>query len=249
MADLIGIDPLSAEFALVIATSVAAGLIRGFTGFGSGLIMAPVFSLMYGPVVAVPTVIMIEILASAHAVPHAARDVPWRAMIPIWVAAWMAVPLGSWLLVSADPDLLRRAISALVVIVVLVLMTGWRYRGAQTLGGSAVTGALSGFLNAGAGMGGPPVILYILSGPLDAARARAGLIWNVFVVSTPTLVLLTLNGAIPATTAWRTVVLFVPFLAAMLVGNRLFLKASETTFRRAALWFLLAVGIATLVAD
>jgi len=39
---------------------MAAGLMRGFAGFGSGMLMAPIFAILFGPVEAVTMVAMLN---------------------------------------------------------------------------------------------------------------------------------------------------------------------------------------------
>jgi len=36
------------EAVVAVATAIAAGLMRGFAGFGSGMLMPPVFAIVYG---------------------------------------------------------------------------------------------------------------------------------------------------------------------------------------------------------
>lgn len=44
------LDILTAGFAIALIIAIIAGLMRGFAGFGSGMIMAPVFAILFGPV-------------------------------------------------------------------------------------------------------------------------------------------------------------------------------------------------------
>jgi len=49
-------------------------------------------------------------------------------------AAALLMPLGTWLLVNIDARIMARAIAFIVLVFVLLLMTGWRYRGPKRLG-------------------------------------------------------------------------------------------------------------------
>ena len=57
------------------------------------------------------------------------RQAVWREILPLAVPALIAAQLGSLILQYADPLLLRWGISILVLAVVVVLITGWRYQG------------------------------------------------------------------------------------------------------------------------
>jgi hypothetical protein len=51
--------------ALIIAaaTAMAAGLMRGFAGFGPGMLMAPIFAILFGPVVLLAVLASMAMLA------------------------------------------------------------------------------------------------------------------------------------------------------------------------------------------
>ena len=55
-----------------------AGVVRGFSGFGSALILSPSLSALYGPAVAVPVALLLELVLSGPFVPPAARLVDRR---------------------------------------------------------------------------------------------------------------------------------------------------------------------------
>jgi uncharacterized membrane protein YfcA len=241
--DLARIETLAA-----VLISLVAGVLRGLTGFGSSMIMTPVLALLFGPVAAVATVLMLEVAVSVDAVARVWRDVPWPTMIQMWIAAWIAVPFGAWVLLVADPEILRRAMSLIVAILVVPLSMGWRYHGPHGLPSNLFVGAINGTMNASTGLGGPPIALYLLSGPSSARVARAGMLANVFVVSIPTVTILAFNGVIDAVVLWRAALIFPVFLIATRMGNRLFHAASERTYRRVAAVFLFIVALGTFLA-
>ena len=241
-------DLLTVETLIAVVVAVAAGISRGFTGFGSSLIMAPVYALIYGPVVTVATVLLLEVAVSVDSFTRVAKIIPWRIMIPMWIMAWLAIPLGMWILFIADAEILRRAISAIVAVLAVLLMIGWRYHGPHRLITNLCVGTMSGALNASTSLGGPPLIFYLLSGPSTTAAARAGMISNVFIVSIPTVSYLVLSGALDSFALWRTAALFPFFLAATQIGNRMFHASGEKTYRSASSWLLLVVAVGTFFA-
>ncbi len=68
--------------------------------------------------------------------------------------------------------MLRRWIAGVVVVFSLLLLNGARYEGPQRPATSIALGAFSGVLVGATGIGGPPIILYLLSGP-DRPRSPA----------------------------------------------------------------------------
>src|SRR4029079_6281837 len=103
----------------------------------------------------------------------ALRHATWRTLVPITVGACVTIPLGGYVLVPADQDVLRRASAALVIVFALLLLKGARYSGARGLPSSVAVGAVSGTLLGAAGIGGAAVGLSPLSGADHAAGPRA----------------------------------------------------------------------------
>ncbi len=101
--------------AIAAAIAVAAGLIRGITGFGGAMVMSPPFALLLGPLVTVPVVLLLEGVAALPMVAAARSLVRWPVIGPITAAACLTIPLGTWALVSVEPVTMRRVIAATVI--------------------------------------------------------------------------------------------------------------------------------------
>src|SRR5690554_1428512 len=106
-------DFMTWQFAAAVAAALVAGAVRGFSGFGSALVLTPSLSALYGPAIAVPISLLMELALAVPFVPPAARLVDWRRIGALCLAAFGAVPLGAWVLLSVDPRPMRWAISAI----------------------------------------------------------------------------------------------------------------------------------------
>ena len=62
------------EFAYAVAVTVAGGLLQGFTGFGSTLVMVPLLTFVYGLAESVAVGISLTALGSLQLLPEASRD-------------------------------------------------------------------------------------------------------------------------------------------------------------------------------
>ena len=228
---------------IAIAVAAAAGLMRGFAGVGSGMLMAPFFFRLFGPVETVGIIIMMELVVTAQLWPSVRREIDWRVIGPMGGVAALFMPLGSWLLVSLDPKLIGYAIAVLVIVFSLVLMTGWRYQGPKSLAATLSVGALSGTLMALTSLGNPPVMLYLLSSSDPAAVNRANFTGYFAVTLVALIALMAATGLI----AWKTVgtvaALLPLFMLTAWVGSRLFRKSSEALYRRIALAILFCAGV------
>ena len=152
-----------------------AGLVRGFSGFGSALIYMPLMSAVYGPQVAASTLLLIDSISS---LPFTFKVMPqcnWREVTPVSIAGALALPIGVMALVLIDPLVLRWFIAALVLAALAALASGWRYHGRPTVAASLGVGALAGIGGGAVQIGAPPLLIFWLGGSNNAATVRANI--------------------------------------------------------------------------
>lgn len=223
------------DLAVAAMAVLTAGLIRGFAGFGSAMVNAPVLSLLWGPTIGVPVAALVEFVPAIQLTPWAVPHAHWRTVWWMGIPALALVPAGSFLLVTLPHDVVRRAVATAVLLLVATLWSGWRYNGRRTRPISAGVGAASGLLSGTTGVGGPPVILYLLAGGDSPTVLRANMIGYFTIILVGLAVTYALLGLFSASVLWRTGLLVFPFIVGIFVGARLFPLASERTFRNIAL--------------
>lgn len=232
--------------ALSLLIALAGGLVRGVTGFGGGLVMTLPLAYVLGPQIAVPAMLLLEAFAAAPMVPAAIALARFRVIVPICVAAAMGAPIGVTLLVGTDPQLLRRLIAAIVILFSLLLLKDFRLKGPHRLATSIALGASSGVLVGAVGIGGPPIIIYLLSGPDPIAITRANLTLCTIALSVAALAAMAMRGAV-GWTAGREALLMAPlFYGGVMIGARLFPLFDERRFRRFTLLLLASVSTVLL---
>ncbi len=239
-------DLLTLITAAVIAA--IAGVVRGITGFGGAMVAAPPLALLLGPQVAVPVVLLLESVAAAPMLLQTWRRVQWRVIGAIILAACATVPVGAFVLVNTDPQLIRRVIAVTVIVFALILLRGWRYAGHPRLATSVSLGAVSGAMIGATSIGGPPVILYLLSGPAPIETTRANLTLYIAVTSLVGVAVLWHQGLFDARAGRTSVWLAPAYYVGLLCGQRLFARLDETRFRRLTLLLLVGVSIGVLLA-
>lgn len=227
--------------------TIIAGLMRGYAGFGTAILLAPVFSVLWGPRAGVPVMLLMELLVSVQLLPGALKDADRRVILPIGGAAALATPIGALILISADGDLLRRFIGGFVLVFGLLLLSPWRYRGSRPLGLNIAVGTVSGLLKGATGMSGPPVILYLLAGLEEAKRHRANLILFFATIAIVSVIPPAMAGLFTTAVFVRLAVLL-PLMALFVpIGARLFGVIPPRWYRRFALVALLSVGSLALL--
>jgi uncharacterized protein len=168
--------------------------------------------------------------------------------VPLTLAACVTVPLGGYVLVHADQDTLRRIIAGVVFAFALLLLVGVRYRGSRGLPGSVTLGAFSGTMLGATGIGGPPVILYLMSGPDPLDVTRANLTLYVALISIIGLAMLATRGLLNRDTLTGALILAPLFFLGVVAGGRAFARFSDRRFRQFTLVFLLLVSFGILFA-
>lgn len=230
----------------IVSIVLAAGFIRGVTGFGGSMLMTPILANLVGPVAAVAIALILETAAALVMFSDALQRVRWRTLLFLIGPAALTLPVGGYILLNLDPAVARRLIAAVVVVFSLMLLSGFRYSGAPRAATLVALGSLVGALLGSTSIGAPPVILYFLSGPDSAAVTRANLTVFITAVSVLGVVMLMAAGAISLNTGVAAAGLTVPFLAATWLGGKLFERLSETGVRRLALILMMCVGIGGL---
>jgi uncharacterized membrane protein YfcA len=222
------------RFALAIGISVLSGAVRGFSGFGSALIYVPLMSALYGPKIGAASFLLTDFVTGIVFSLGVWRQAVWREIVPLAISAAIAAQFGALILQYADPAHLRWAMTALVLVIVVVLATGWRYHGKPMLIVTVMVGIAAGLMGGAVQIFGPPVVLFWLSSMATAAVVRANFVVFFAIMA----------AALIATYLWfglltPDVIALAAFVAplhilAMFAGAKVFHFASETTYRRVA---------------
>jgi uncharacterized membrane protein YfcA len=222
------------RFVAAAIVSALSGLVRGFSGFGSALIYIPLISAIYEPRIAAMTFLLIDLLSST---PFSIRELSrcnWREVAPITLVAVLTVPVGTLVLIVANPIVLRWIISGLVLLLLAMLASGWRYHGKPTLSAMAAVGAIAGLGSGAVQIAGPAVIVFWLGGHSDARTVRANLMVFFMLMGAAALVSYLAQGIVTADALVLTLCLGVPFVLALWAGVHTSHLASDTTYRRIA---------------
>ena len=235
------------EFAYAVAITIAGGFLQGFTGFGATLIIVPLMTFIYGPAESVVVGIGLSALGSFQLLKEASHHADWPDTIPACFAVLVTAPIGAYLLLSSDPDFTRRLMGCLVILVALVMIRGWNYRGPRTILTSASFGGFSGFTGGFFGMGAPGVTIYYLSNNGQGATQRANLLIVLGIVSTITVISVSFFGGADWGSLLLGCLLIIPFSIPMWIGAYIFRQVSNELYRRVCLWLLIIMGATVIL--
>lgn len=130
----------------LVVTYLVAGLVRGFTGFGTALIFMPVASVFIPVPMAVAAISVSGLASFPIMVPWAWREGDKLEIAMLAFGALVTVPLGVSALAALDNDTVRWAVTVAATITLVALVGGWRYHGRVARPGLLAIGAAAGFV-------------------------------------------------------------------------------------------------------
>ena len=235
---------MTTEFLIpaLLATALA-GLVRGFTGFGGALVMAPVLLTLIDPVSTTAIVIIVNVVAGVLQAREIHREADWSIAKPLCYAALLTAPIGLWSIHVLDIERVRQIVGAIVLLATVALLLRWRFPFSirQPLGTAALGGS-SGFLFGLGGIGGPPVVLGLLADGTPVRVARATQLAYFSLIQVFTLLVMAVSQSLTTRHLLFGALLSPVYYFGGLAGGRLLTPAREPWFRRASIGVLLAVS-------
>jgi uncharacterized membrane protein YfcA len=239
---------LDHAFWIVAVLSAIAGAVRGFAGFGAGMIMIPFVSALYGPKIGATSILVADGVLTIPYILKSIGHCEPKTVAPVAVGAVLAIPLGAYLLTTVDPTPIRWAMAPIIIGLLAVILSGWRYRGVPRASVSLATGAASGFLSGLIQLSGPPVVVLWMSGPFPPQTIRANIFVYFGVTSVVAVIAYTVGGVFSRELIPVLVPMVPCYTVGLAVGGRLFRNADPRVFRRVAVALIGLSVIASLPA-
>src|SRR3982074_589026 len=215
----------------ICAIALVSGAGRGFSGFGAALIFMPLASSMATPRLVAALLLIIDFIAAAPLIPNAWKQAERNATAIMVFGALIGVPIGTYFLSRLEPVTTRWIISGFVFALLLLLLSGWRYRGKDHTAISVGIGGLSGFCSGLAQTGGPPIVGYWLGRPIASTIARANILLFFGASDFFSVVSYALTGLITADAIKFAFVVGPVYGIGVWFGASLFGPASQSLFR------------------
>ena len=235
------------NYFLIALVVIFSGFLRGFIGFGSGLLMIPILSYFYSPVFAMVFNIVIEIPATIYLTFVGIKKSNLREITPMMFTMMLTIPFGTIFLVSIDEQIIRTLMSLLLIFFVILIATGWRIKSTITKYVLVLGGAISGLMQGATGMGGPPYVTVLLSknDSDDVARANILVITSGLVISA--IISLYYFGLFTKDILLTGAISAPIYVFATYIGTKFFNYSGNKYFRNSSLIALGVVGLATLI--
>ncbi len=155
--------PLDTAALVLIAITLFAATVNGALGYGFSSLTVPVAVLFYANRVLNPALVLIEIVVNSYALFINRRSVPrvWRRTLPIIAGLVPGVVVGSFLLSTVNPGVIKVVTYAVLLPLILLQAGGFRrYIHAERRVGAPL-GIGIGILYSVTTISGPPLALML----------------------------------------------------------------------------------------
>lgn len=240
---------LLTPFQLLLAFGVAvlAGTVKGLVGFAMPMIMISGLSAFISPEIALAGLILPTLVTNGVQALRQGIAAAWASVVRFRVFLLVG---GMFLLLSAQlvrvipAQGMLLTLGALVSLFALSQLMGRQLvlRGASRRA-EVMIGGFAGLIGGFSGVWGPPTVAYLTAlGTEKSEQMRVqGVIYGLGSVA---LVFAHVgSGVLRAETLPFSVVLVVPAVLGMVLGNRLQSRIDQVGFRRITLWVLLIAGL------
>ena len=257
MTELFGIS--APHVALTAVVVFAAGIVRGYTGFGFSALLVATLGLVQPLTLIVPLTMLLEIAASVFMMREVWKQIDWRWLTRMLVGIVIATPLGVAALRSAPPGVLKVVVSLAILLCCFAIWRNWKppwSGGGMT---QFVTGIVAGVANGAAAIGGLPIIAILLATGIGSATIRATVSALIFLmdvlgigsfisgVSMLGIGLGVAQDLVFMSTVFLAVAMLVPMLIGVALGSRQFAGTSEAAFKQRTLVLLMVLALIGLV--
>lgn len=225
----------------------AAGLARGYSGFGFAMLLVLGLMTRLPPGEAVPVALLLDLLGSVGLWRQAWRSAHRPVLARLLAGTLLAVPLGAWLLVWLPAGLM-------VVLVALCCLAGGLLVLCLRPAAGPVrpllawpAGLVAGLATSMASSGGPPLMLYLLCSGLAADRLRGTAVAFFALCSALSLLGLLLAGVLTAAHGTLALELLLPALLGTALGQWLHARWQPLPMHLVMGGLLVALSLASLL--
>ncbi|REG86648.1 sulfite exporter TauE/SafE family protein [Marinomonas pollencensis] len=237
-------DPSCMEnLAYLIPIVFFAGIIRGYAGFGFAVIAVIGLNLFLDPIKSVPIVLALDFICSIGLIREAIKHANMHTFRIIAGGSILGIPIGLVLLYLVPALWLKLAICSFVLVLVALLIKKAKPAQHDSFGKKLLTGIASGVGTSSASIGGPMILYYILSSPLDVRAQRATMI--LFFIVSEFVALMGIGLSQPSSNEIYTTILWLlaPTMVGVKIGQFFFNKRPPKSFKSISLPIMVVVAM------
>ena len=235
------------EFFLIILIVFLASIIRGFNGFGFSATCISLIAFILPTIEIVPIILLLEMLASIFMFRYVWSSIDWKFVIQILIGVSIGGPLGLYLLKFLSSNITHLSICVIIIFFVILQLQGYSNKKINNLPTKISVGIISGIINGLGTLGGMPISLFLLITRVKPIIIRGSLAAIFFLTDIYAFGLSYFGGIVDLTVIYRTLILIPILPLGVFIGNKLFVKSKEETYRRYVFYFLIIISIIGII--
>jgi len=241
--DLLSLTQLSiVEISLIVFTVLIASVIRGFNGFGFSATCISLISFILPAIEIVPIILILEISVSIFMFPYIWRYIDWKFVFQILVGISIGSPIGLYLLKFLSPNIVHLLICGIVIFFVILQLQGYSNKKINIIPIKILAGVSSGIINGLGTLGGMPISLFLLITRVPPIIIRGSLAAIFFIADAYVLNLSFFSDIVDSKVFYRALPLILILPIGVFIGDKLFVKSREETYRKFVFYFLIAIS-------
>ena len=237
------------EAVVVVFAMLLASTVFSATGFGIGMISTPLMLLVYEP----QTVIVVAGTAGLGVglwiISKSWRDVPFREILPITIAALCGAPIAVFILKTADSSVLSIGIAVLIILFAIgsFVKVEREIPYAKQVGIAA--GFIVGVLLPTSGVAGSLVMLFLMTRNWERQTVRAAMAFFLVSLMAFTVLLFALNGLYTPLRLTLIGIVAIPAVVGFLLGAMLINRINERVFGNLVIGIIIVSSIIVVIKE
>jgi uncharacterized protein len=235
------------EYIVGFIVIFVASFVQGFSGFGFSQVAVPVMSFFMLPSRFIPVALLQSIVLNIIILIESRKNLDFKKLIPLTIAGALGIPLGTYLLIVLNPEIIKLTIGAIIILSSLALFIGFEKPVTNEKFAYIPIGIVSGILNGSITMSGPPVILFFAYQGVEKAKFRANLVMYFFLINIVTVPTYLFGGLIDIGIIKYAIITLPALIVGTICGAIVSRFTKDAIFKKITLILLIALGALSLI--
>ncbi len=234
---------------LLMATVILllAYIVRGITGFGSGLIAIPLLALMLPLSLVVPLVGLLDYIASVSHGLSQRRQILWHEIMPLLPFTLIGVIAALYLFTQVDSYILTQVLGVFILLYALYSLSGYLPKWQTGRVWAAPVGLMGSMVGTLFGTGGPFYVIYLQLRGLNKTAFRATIATIFLLDGASRIVGYTIAGFYTRDTLIMMMAGLPLMFIAMFIGGRIHTDITPEHFKKIIGYILIGSGLSLLL--
>ena len=244
MMDLGWLEAIVVIFAMLLASTVFSA-----TGFGIGMISTPLMLLVYEPQTVIVVAGTAGLGVGVWIISKSWRDVPFREILPITIAALCGAPIAVFILKTADSSVLSIGIAVLIILFAIGSFVKVEREIPYSKQVGIAAGFIVGVLLPTSGVAGSLVMLFLMTRNWERQTVRAAMAFFLVSLMAFTVVLFALYGLYTPLRLTLIGIVAIPAVIGFLLGAMLIKRINERVFGNLVIGIIIVSSIVVVVKE